>query len=174
MSIPLFKSLSCPPSRQRGAALFVAMMVLIIMSLIAISAAQVTGLQERMASIYRADELAFEAAENQLRNSERRLLASRPWLCDGVPNPKLPAQLLDADVENVSVENLNNSQADSDPILGVANPYNRGLALGGSRRVGQDRSPGTVNCLVFRITSLDKDDDADPTARALVQSTFTP
>lgn len=61
-----------PPSanRQRGAVLYVALVMLILMSLIGIVGLQVTGLQERMSANYRATNIAFQNAENAVREAE--------------------------------------------------------------------------------------------------------
>ncbi len=60
-------------SRQRGAALFIALMFLIIMTVIGLSAANVGILQERMAGNVRETNEAFQAAESTLREIEREL-----------------------------------------------------------------------------------------------------
>lgn len=58
---------------QLGAALFVSLMILILLSLLAISASQVTALQEKMVQSYWADVRAFEGAEQRLRARERQI-----------------------------------------------------------------------------------------------------
>ena len=50
-------------SRQEGAALYVALMILVLLALIGIVGMQVAGLQERMAANYLATNQAFQAAE---------------------------------------------------------------------------------------------------------------
>lgn len=49
--------------RQRGAALFVALVMLLLLTLLAVTAAQTSVMQERMAGSFRAQQLAFERAE---------------------------------------------------------------------------------------------------------------
>lgn len=49
--------------RQGGAALFVAMIMLILLTLLAVAASQVSLLQERMSGSFRAQNLAFQRAE---------------------------------------------------------------------------------------------------------------
>lgn len=61
------------PRQQRGAALYVALMMLILLALIGITALQVTSLQERMSANYRANQLAFENAEARAREKENEL-----------------------------------------------------------------------------------------------------
>ncbi|HEY0229833.1 MAG TPA: PilX N-terminal domain-containing pilus assembly protein [Dokdonella sp.] len=54
------------PKRERGAVLFVALIVLILLTLLGITAAQVTVLQERMSGSFRVQQLAFERAEGRM------------------------------------------------------------------------------------------------------------
>jgi type IV pilus assembly protein PilX len=69
------KNAACSPSPhgQRGVVLVVALIMLVVMTLLALSAAQVTGLDERMASHSRDRDVAFQAAEAALREGERVL-----------------------------------------------------------------------------------------------------
>lgn len=157
---------SSSAKQQQGAALFVALMILILLTMLALSASQVTGLQERMASVYRADTMAFEAAESQLRGLESQIVSSNPLLCDSLPKPRLEEDWVEGVLSAgaLSLENLNNATSQ----------YSRGINYRGSSAVGQQRSPGSLNCLIFRMSSYNVDDPANPTSRALVQSTYTP
>src|SRR6056297_1720978 len=56
---------------QRGAALFISLMFLIILTLIGLSAANVGVMQERMASNVAQSNVAFQRAEATLRNIEQ-------------------------------------------------------------------------------------------------------
>ena len=56
--------------QQRGAVLYVALIMLILLALIGIVGMQVTGMQERMASNYRSANLAFQNAEADARQVE--------------------------------------------------------------------------------------------------------
>jgi len=61
------------PSRQRGVALFLALVVLLIITILGVSALQTTTLSERMAANARDRDMAFQAAEAALRDAERYL-----------------------------------------------------------------------------------------------------
>lgn len=61
--------------RQRGAALFVGLILLILLALIGLASMQSTLLQERMAGNFRLVNLAFQNAEEQLRAAEGRIQA---------------------------------------------------------------------------------------------------
>jgi type IV pilus assembly protein PilX len=52
--------------QQRGAVLFVALIVLILLTLLGLTAAQLTVLQERMSGNFRVQQLAFERAESAM------------------------------------------------------------------------------------------------------------
>lgn len=60
---------------QRGAALYVALIMLILLALIGVVALQVAGLQERMSANYQASNMAFQNAEGVARNTEATLKA---------------------------------------------------------------------------------------------------
>ncbi len=64
------------PRRSRGAVLFVALIMLLLMTLLGVTAMQVTLLQERMSGNFRAQQVAFERAEGRM--SEGRDLVSDP------------------------------------------------------------------------------------------------
>ncbi|UNK56710.1 PilX N-terminal domain-containing pilus assembly protein [Pseudoxanthomonas daejeonensis] len=58
------------PAAQRGAALYVALMILILLALLGIAGMQVASLQERMAANYLAVNQAFQTAERDVRLRE--------------------------------------------------------------------------------------------------------
>jgi type IV pilus assembly protein PilX len=59
--------------RQRGAALVVALIMLLVMTVLGITAMQVTRMEERMAGNSRDINLAFQASEAGLRDAEARI-----------------------------------------------------------------------------------------------------
>ncbi|MEN1970961.1 PilX N-terminal domain-containing pilus assembly protein [Luteimonas sp. MJ204] len=61
---------------QSGAVLYVALIMLILLTLIGIVAMQVAGQQERMAANYQAVNLAFQNAEGVARSQETELKAN--------------------------------------------------------------------------------------------------
>jgi len=61
------------PSRQRGSALLVSLVFLLLLTMIGVAAIQDSTLQERMAGNTRDREVAFQAAEAGLRVAERYL-----------------------------------------------------------------------------------------------------
>ena len=77
------------PHRQTGAALITGLILLIVMTLIGVTAMQTTALEERMAGNMRDQNLAFQAAEAGLRDAEALLdptnLIDRPLTCSSAP-----------------------------------------------------------------------------------------
>lgn len=59
------------PRNQNGAVLYVALIMLILLALLGIAGMQVAGMQEKMASNYRAANRAFQNSEGVVRNAER-------------------------------------------------------------------------------------------------------
>jgi len=59
--------------RQRGVALAIALVFLLLLTLIGVTAMQTSTLQERMAGNVRDRNVAFQLAEEALRDAERRL-----------------------------------------------------------------------------------------------------
>jgi len=63
-------------NRQRGVALFISLVLLLVLTIIGVSAVQTTSLEERMARNTNDSVLAFESAEVALRNAEQFLRAN--------------------------------------------------------------------------------------------------
>lgn len=77
MRMPLKPSpLSTPRARQRGATLLVALMMLVILAVLGITAIGTSTLEERMAGGAIDRKVAFEAAEAGLRDAERYVMNS--------------------------------------------------------------------------------------------------
>jgi type IV pilus assembly protein PilX len=75
------------PSYQRGAALIVSLLFLLILTVIGVTAVQVATLEEKMSSNLRAQSLAFQAAESALRAGEQAVnqimaIPAPPLLCN--------------------------------------------------------------------------------------------
>ncbi len=62
-----------PARRQQGVALFLALVVLLLITILGVSGLQTTTLEERMAANARDRDLAFQAAEAALMDAERFL-----------------------------------------------------------------------------------------------------
>jgi type IV pilus assembly protein PilX len=66
--------------KQRGAILFLALVLLLVMTMLILASVRGTVMQERMASNLYDRSLAFQAAEAALREGER-------WVLENPPNP---------------------------------------------------------------------------------------
>ena len=64
------------PGRQRGVVLFVALIMLLVMTLIGVTGMQNSSMEEKMVSNVRDIELSFQAAEAALREAETSLQAA--------------------------------------------------------------------------------------------------
>jgi len=157
---------STPMHRQHGAALLVSLIILIMLSLLAISASQVTSLQEKMVQAYWSDVRAFEAAEERLRARERTLreisqAEECPVLDDSGPAPSWinPNQRPTA---------IGNHSA----TLGRGE-WARGSGVESSSRVGPRLA---FDCSYFLLSASDTDtrDAGDANSWAVVQSIFVP
>ena len=69
-------------NRQKGAAIFIALIMLLVMTIIGITASQQTTLEEKMAGNLRDQTLALQAGEAVLRWTET-------WVGDQVDKPKV-------------------------------------------------------------------------------------
>lgn len=82
------KSFPAPRHTQSGAALYVALIMLVLLALIGIVAMQVAGLQERMSANYQATSAAFQNAEGVARTREAELKST--VLAGLAPGTSLP------------------------------------------------------------------------------------
>jgi type IV pilus assembly protein PilX len=76
-----------PNTRERGAALVVALMMLLVMTILGVTAMQMSRMEERMAGNVRDVNIAFQGAEAGLRDGEDglRALNVRPVPCVTAP-----------------------------------------------------------------------------------------
>lgn len=155
-------------SRQRGAALFVALMLLIIVSILGVSVAQVTALQERMANNYRVDDVAFQNADGSLRDQEvaiaENLSANRSADCrPSGSGDMIPTWQASADANASAFESM---QSDVGAGLSSGFVSNPPTSIG-------DVAAGSWQCLLFRVAAVGVGfDDDDTAARSIVQSTY--
>lgn len=91
-----------PASRQRGAALITSLLILLVLSILAISSMQGTALQEKMAAAQRDGQNALELTEAAIREAEdaidgidlvNNFIASRPevYAAGDAPDPFVAA-----------------------------------------------------------------------------------
>ena len=73
-------------SRQRGVALIMSLVMLLILTILGVSAVQTTSLQERMSRNARDNDLAFQGAESAVREAENFLKTNTSLLPFQDPN----------------------------------------------------------------------------------------
>lgn len=85
---------------QQGAALIVSLLLLLVMTILAISASQMTRMQERMAANTRDRDLALQSTEAGLRNGERVVdgFTSAPIPCSAAPCTVYELNILSTDL----------------------------------------------------------------------------
>lgn len=73
--------------RQHGAVLVISLLMLLVMTVLALTAMQMTRMEERMAGNSRDVNVAFQGAEAGLRDAEARIgaMAARPGTCTAPP-----------------------------------------------------------------------------------------
>lgn len=73
--------------RQRGMILIVSMILLLVMTILALTVGQTSRMQERMTGNFRDSDLSFQAAEAGLRGAEQFLWSqlSQPVTCGAAP-----------------------------------------------------------------------------------------
>lgn len=86
-------------TRQQGAVLIVSLIILLILTLIGLSAMQNTTLEEKMAGNYRDKNLSFQAAETTLREGEG-------WIADQTKEPELSTDSCSTDCDVWDVNTL--------------------------------------------------------------------
>lgn len=151
---------------QQGAVLFIAMAMLIILTLLGLSAAQVTVLQERMASIYRSDHQAFANVDGLLASRERDTrgnTATTNLLCDNFYNGSRQVAAWQSGQSLTTATEVEN--------LGRGATF---ISLLGSLEAGLAQEIGDKNCLFLQVSAHAYDNPVSETAHAIVQSIFTP
>ncbi len=158
-----------PVRRQRGATLYVALIFLILLSLLGIAGLQVAVLQERMASNYRATNMAFQRAEGLARAVEVQVNRDPRFIprgerdeerrCDD-PNP----------VRGSAWAQVRSLDDDPDTAVVVSrlNECTPGYSIAqGSRPVNEEP-------VIWQISAFATDVAAAPTSDAAVETVFMP
>ena len=143
------RPLSQPPvsvARQRGAALFISLMVLLMMTLLALAAANMSIMQERMAGNLRESNDAFQAAEATLREIETRLVAIAQGGSGGIDiPPRWGAMSLDDNDCTLSSPN-GWTDWDNAPWRTAPTTGGRYIVIDLDKYVGSDGLPRSVSC----------------------------
>lgn len=172
-SIPKHLSFSLSRYSERGAVLYVALIMLLLISLIGLAGMRVASMQERMSSNYYATNRAFQRVEGLVRNTECGLESlvndtGGTAGCNVVNKSDISgfctdgydAQSWVAGHDLASAPAVNIRQIDS-CIAGESN-----IAMG----VGPKGEVAPVQ--VFQITAYDSDSDSNQSSAAAVDTVF--
>lgn len=163
----------CPdfPQRQRGAVLYIALIMLVLLALLGIVGMQVAGLQERMSSNYRAVNLAFQETEALARSAECALedMINRTNTagCDAVTSAMIESCDTGFDPGGwAQGRSLGQSSAVNARLIGPCISGNSALEMGGA--INEDPNP------IYQVTAYHVDDLDNPTAQAVIDTIFRP
>jgi len=161
------------PSRrsQRGAVLYIALIMLVLLALLGIVGMQVAGLQERMSSNYRSVNLAFQESEALARSAECSLEDMINRTTTPGCNTVTAADIRSCDTgfdpgEWATSQTFAAGQAINARLIGPCISGNSTLDMGGA--VNEDPNP------IYQVTAYRVDDPANPTARAVIDTIFRP
>jgi len=168
-------------SQQRGVALVVILMMLLVMTLLGLASLRGTMMEERMSAGSYDRSLSFQAAETALREAEATFAAGPP--CGGTCPPPVPGG---PDIW------VTDPECDNTPTAGVWTPISAAIYAQMGRavrpvyaieRVGPAPPPnnpgcgldGDNSCMVdyFRITACSGDPVAGR-AMTILQTNYTP
>lgn len=173
MSSLFLRRPSVTPSRayrQRGAALYVALIVLILLAMIGIIGMQVSGIQERMAASYRAVNVAFQSAEAALRSTECTIQDIE----DRTSTPGCDV------IAEASIERHCDTGFDVDGWLamqGAAPAYNvrqidECIVGESSLAMGVGPAGETAPIRIYQITVYSADDDTNQTSASAIDAVY--
>lgn len=142
------------PSRQKGAVLYIALIMLILLALLGVAGMQVSGLQERMAYNYRTLNLAFQRAEARARESEcfvESIVNRTATGCTAV----VIEPLCDAPFDSSSWAQ---ARAAAEPSAEAVNVRSIGQCISGNSGIGMGRQPENDDPNpVFQVTVFSND-----------------
>lgn len=158
-----FVSIQAVPRRQAGAVLYVALIILILLSLIGIVGMRVSGMQERMSANYMRTNEAFQIAERDARAVEADIQAAIDGASGSYPaNQEACSPVFDPLTWAESV------------TAGAAVHTRRidKCFAASSLKLGEKQNEQTGN--IYEITVLSSDDPANATATAVIDTIFIP
>jgi len=174
--------------KQSGVALIISLVMLLLLTMITVTALQVTSLEEKMAGNMQEQNVAFQAAESALREAEGLIAFDEPtidWDGDGTPdvNPFRPLRLSNGPFQNASdpvcANGLCGESADIASAYSTDTTRTAATGIGGISREPEYiiellfTEPSTDASRIyatFRITALAW--GGDPNSQIELQSTY--
>lgn len=157
-------------SKQNGAVLYIALIMLVLLALLGVVGLQVSGLQERMAYNYRTLNLAFQRAEARAREAE--------CFVEGTVNRVVTACAA-VTVEPVCDKPFDASStaqgwAAAEPAVDALSVRSIGKCIAGNSSLGMGRQPENEDPNpVFQVTVF-SNDGVGQSAGAAVDTIFRP
>lgn len=156
---------------QRGVALYIALIMLILLALIGIVGMQVAGMQERMASSYRAVNRAFQGAEGVVREAECAIesIANRtaPGTCTNVTAGDIDH------VCDVGFDPAAWGESQSLAAVPVVNVRQIDTCVQGEGPLDMGTQPVNESAFpIYQITSYAADDAANPSSSSVIDTIF--
>ncbi|WNH51552.1 pilus assembly PilX family protein [Stenotrophomonas oahuensis] len=155
--------------QQRGAVLYVALIMLILLALLGIAGMQVAGMQEKMSSNYRAANRAFQNSEGVVRGAENAVesIANRTDVADG-------ALVSEGDINRVCDDgydpvNWAATQADASESAVNVRQIDTCIVGESSLEMGAPLDEATP---IYQITGFSTDDTAAPTSAVVIDTVF--
>lgn len=152
-------------TRQTGAVLYVALIMLILLAMLGIVGMQVTGMQERMSANYRATNVAFQNTEERARDEERAIQTALT----------VAGGTFAADQEECSPTFDPLTWAESLPITATDNVFTKRIDKcfpASSLKMGAKKNEETGN--IYEVTALRADDNANKSSDAVIDTVFIP
>lgn len=152
-------------SNQQGAVLYIALIMLVLLAMIGIVGLNVTALQERMSSNYRAVNLAFQSAEDRARQVEGTIQTA---LVTG-------SGTFTANQEECSPSFDPLTWAEGLPQSSTDNVWTKRIDKcfpASSLKMGAKKNEETGN--IYEVTALRADDNANKTSDAVIDTVFIP
>ncbi|MFT3762135.1 MAG: PilX N-terminal domain-containing pilus assembly protein [Pseudoxanthomonas sp.] len=157
---------------QRGAALYVALVILILLALMGIVGMQVSVLQEKMSANYRNTNVAFQNAEASARRTE--------CFIEAQVNRETPAADCTAvDIDTICTNEWDASEWAQDQALPstpdpAVNARSIGQCISGYASLDMGKPISEDPNQVYQVTVYAVNDEDNPTADAAVDTIFIP
>lgn len=159
------------PSRQRGVALYVALIMLLLLTLLGLAALQVTSMQERMTGNYRTFNLAFNRAEDALRQIEfdiqQKIAQAGPFSVDTDP----AIQCVNGDITGLG--DLRTWADNRDPAAAAATRVANITGCSGIPSSVKDDNSADQPPQTFLIFAANSDRDTNPSSVVVLEATYT-
>ncbi|WLA18467.1 PilX N-terminal domain-containing pilus assembly protein [Xanthomonas citri pv. glycines] len=157
------------PGREKGAVLYVALIILVLLALIGIAGIQVSGMQEKMASNYRAVNRAFEEAEGTVRNAENSVEKISNRTTSSSDTSGLVAS---GDIKRVCDDGFDPMQwAQAQTSNRAVNVRQIDQCIQGEANIGMGQ-PVDPASPVFQITGVASDDNDNASSEAAIDTVF--